>query len=263
MADRGQGWLHRWRRRRAARDWAALARSAPTLGAGPLGDLRDEARALKRDLDRLLIEADRARNPFHGAGTEAVPVPPGTDWRWRPTLFEGVLPSGGVAAPDSGLRYGPDAVVWHDLPDAALIVGQTDNQRLWNLPAHALQLECFAPGEGGYVALSFDLPAPVMAGLDQGHVLRVASVTGAERPADLYLRLNIEHGPNTEQMLRHLDGGGAGNAVDLVTEFDLGFVEMNPNRLQKIWLDVILERPGYNAIWLRDLVVSRHRRADI
>lgn len=193
-------------------------------------------------------------------------LPPGTDWAWRAPVFTRALTPGTAPARRHGDRPGPGLTLWHDLPGDSVTLDQVASQG--GPPAHGLQLVCTAPPGAGYVALSLDLPEAVLDGLDTGFILLARLVIGADAPPDLYLRLNIEHGPNVEQLLRHLDtagAGGVGAGATGVIEigFDLGFVEMNPNRLAKIWLDVIAEKPGTNRVRLHDLVASRHRRADM
>ena len=189
-------------------------------------------------------------------------LPPGTDWAWRPAILTESLPETGPATPESGSGFAAGITVWHDLPGTPITLMQVAPDGGADGPPHALDLICTAGPGTGYCAISLDLPEGVLAGLDTGFVLQVDIRLGADSPPDLYLRLNIEHGPNTERLLRHLDLAG-GRAARVEAGFDLGFVEMNPRRLSKIWLDLIAERPGRNRIRLHDLVVSRHRRADM
>lgn len=243
--------------RRAVRPWADLAATAEALPLAERRALGEEARHLRGDLDRFLLAARRRPGG-------AIPArPPGTDWCWRPLPFQSPLPGGGLVAPASGTWLTPGSAVWHDLAESPLVVAQLPGQTGDDLPPFLLRMESFAPPDLGYVALSFDLPAEALDGLDTGHILQVVTVLQTEAPPNAYLRLNIEHGPDTERELRHLDCPGAGAPRRIETGFDLGFVPMNPRRLAKIWVDVILERPGANALRLHDLVISRHRRADV
>lgn len=254
------GWLRKPRQNTPPEKWAGLARSVLDLDPVRLRNLEAEAEALRRDLDRFLINAGQRGSL---SGPDGHDLPAGTDWVWRTPLLTNPMPSCGIAEVASGSYLAPGVVLWHDLPENAFVLRQVANLISDDLPGFALNLESFAAGEDGYVALTADLPPDILNGLDSSYIIRVESVTGAEYPAELYLRLNIEHGPNTEELLRHLDRGEGGSSVNVETEFDLGYVEMNANRLSKAWLDVIVEKPGMNAFWLRDLVVSRHRRADM
>lgn len=243
-----------------SQQWADLSRRTGNLSESRRQALRSEATQKRQDIDRFLMLSDPARD---GSDLEELPFPAGTDWKWRPSVFTGVLSKIGLSAPDSGSYMAPDLVVWHDIPDNMLSLRQVLRSQQDGLPPFGIQLDSFAPRDQGYIALTFDLPPEAIADLDRNFVLRVMSVTGAAISAQVYLRLNVEHGPNIEQEVRNLDKALDGKTVSLITEFDLGFVEMNPRRLQKIWLDVIVERPDFNAFALRDLVISRHLRADM
>ena len=80
-----------------------------------------------------------------------------------------------------------------------------------------------------------------------------------ENPIEIYARLNIQHGPNTEQMVRQLD---LSDDVGLA-EFDLAYSNINEKRVEKIWIDLIFDNPGMNQVLLRDLTLTRAPRADI
>ena len=80
-----------------------------------------------------------------------------------------------------------------------------------------------------------------------------------ERPLEIFVRLNVRHGPNTEQIVHQMivkDGVG-------VVEFDLAYSKINEKRVEKIWMDVIFEMPESNQILLRDLTFSRRIRAEL
>ncbi len=116
---------------------------------------------------------------------------------------------------------------------------------------------------GSFLSLSVDLPPDALQGLTRSHILRVAIGVSVERPMNIYGRLNIGHGPNTDELLRHLGDVVAGQPQQLVCEFDLHLVEMNEKRLEKIWLDLIFESPRMNAVRMGDMYLSRHLRAEV
>ena len=89
--------------------------------------------------------------------------------------------------------------------------------------------------------------------------MRIDGIIESEKPIEIFARLNIQHGPNTEQIVRELDLG----EKNIVVEFDLAYSKLNEKRIGKIWLDLIFEAPDLNQIILRDLTFSRHRRAAI
>ena len=63
--------------------------------------------------------------------------------------------------------------------------------------------------------------------------------------------------------VRHLGEIGQGGAHAQVIEFDLALTQMNEKRLDKIWLDLILEKPAMNAAMIREMIFSRHLRANV
>ena len=84
-----------------------------------------------------------------------------------------------------------------------------------------------------------------------------------ERPMRIFARLNIGHGPNTEEITQVLGEMQPGLASEQVVEFDLAASQMNEKRLDKIWLDLILEKPAMNAAMIREMIFSRHLRANV
>ena len=84
----------------------------------------------------------------------------------------------------------------------------------------------------------------------------------AKRPINVYARLNIGHGPNTDELIQQFHSFEPGLRSQQVIEFDLAYTQMNERRLEKIWLDLIFESPRMSAVELRELFLSRHLRAE-
>lgn len=80
-----------------------------------------------------------------------------------------------------------------------------------------------------------------------------------EKPIEIFARLNIKNGPNTEQIVRELDL----TQEQTVVEFDLAYSNLNERRIEGAWLDLIFEGPEMNQVVLRDLTFSRRPRAQI
>lgn len=262
MAFRPVSWLQRRARARARAFWAeAAGGGGDDLKPGRLRALREEARATRGLLDRFLMQSDglaqRAR-----AGLEALPLPVGTDWRWRSGSFDAPLTPFGMARPKSGQRLGADTALWHDCPDRALVLRQIVNERATDLAPFGLRLEVFSFA-GSFLSLACDLPDDALNGLSRSHVLRVETLIRPEYEMNIYVRLNIGHGPNTEEELRHLGGVQPRSLNHHVTEFDLAYTDINEARLHKIWVDLIFASPQMNAVDLRDMHVSRHLRAEL
>ena len=102
-----------------------------------------------------------------------------------------------------------------------------------------------------------ELPEAAAQGLTKQHLMRVDTIVEMERPLEIFARLNIKHGPNTEQVVRELPL----NAETVQVEFDLAYSRLNEKRVEKIWLDLIFEGPRMNQVTLHDLTFSRRRRA--
>ena len=161
------------------------------------------------------------------------------------------------------MRLGDEAAVWHDCPARALILRQIPNRSSADLAPFGLQLETLGFA-GSYLSVSIDLPDTALQGLTRSHIIRLDITMTVERPMSIYGRLNIGHGPNTDELLRHLGDLRPGPVAATTTvEFDLHYVEMNEKRLEKLWLDLIFESPQMNSVRIRDVFLSRHLRADM
>jgi hypothetical protein len=104
-----------------------------------------------------------------------------------------------------------------------------------------------------------DLPTEATAGLKQKHIIRVDLIAEMEKPLEIFARLNIKHGPNTETIVREVPL----NETEVMVEFDLGYSKINEKRVEKIWLDLIFEGPEMNQIVLRDITITRRPRAEL
>ena len=51
--------------------------------------------------------------------------------------------------------------------------------------------------------------------------------------------------------------------IVLIMADDLGYAELSARSVEKAWLDLIFEAPFMNAVGLRDVILSRHPRAQI
>jgi hypothetical protein len=80
-----------------------------------------------------------------------------------------------------------------------------------------------------------------------------------EKQGEIFARLNIKQGPNTEQIVRELPLG----QDEVMVEFDLAYTKMNEKRVEQLWVDLIFENPQMNQIIIRDLTFSRQPRAEL
>ncbi|MFN3294623.1 MAG: DUF6478 family protein, partial [Gemmobacter sp.] len=74
-----------------------------------------------------------------------------------------------------------------------------------------------------------------------------------------YARLNIRHGPNLAQPVSALPEAGR----EKLAEFDLACADLNDRRIERAWLDLIVNEAAMTRIVIRDVVVSRRPRAEL
>lgn len=113
--------------------------------------------------------------------------------------------------------------------------------------------------DGSFLSLVIDLPKQGVTGLCRNHLLRMDVIAELEKPIEIFARLNIRHGPNTEQIVRKLPQ--AHNTVSV--EFDLAYCNLNERRVEGAWVDLIFEGPELNQVVLRDVTFSRRPRAQL
>lgn len=261
MAFRPRSWLNRKLRQRAQDQWALLGDGETRLPPSGLRSLRAEAVQLRQSLDRFLRGSDH-RIDASRADLDRIPLPGGTDWRWRPAFLTMPLAPAGVAGPENGAPLADGVAIWHDCGQRALLLRQVQNALATDLAAFGLQIEVLG-FSGSFLSLAIDLPPSLLAGLTRNHIIRVETILQPEAEIGIYLRLNVGNGPNTEQIVRHVGDIGAGAAKRCLAEFDLAMTEMNEKRLDKIWLDLIIEKPHMNALIIREMILSRHPRANV
>jgi len=247
--------LDRLFHRRALRRWR---RAAQLAGSAPLSELRvqrNQARQLRTHLDQLVHVAD-GRLALPQIGTSYFPKPHGTDWAWRPELWRGPLPVPGLSSVATKSMLGDEVTLFHDCRFSELTLRQLRNTREADLAAFGLRMDVFR-FDGSFLSLVIDLPAAASEGMTRDHILRVDTIIETEKPLEIFARLNIKYGPNTEQIVRELPL----NEEQVKVEFDLAYSRLNEKRIEKTWLDLIFEAPEMNQVILRDLTFSRRRRA--
>ncbi len=243
------------RQTEALRQWRAAAESAGTAALDDLRQKSAQARRLKAHLDRLLFVSE-SRLALPVIGNQAFPKPHDADWFWRPELWCGPLDTPGLAAVDSKRKLGDEVTLFHDCAISELTLRQLRNTREADLAAFGLRMDVFR-FDGSYLSLAIDLPPEAAQGLTRNHLIRVETILEMEKPLEIFARLNIQHGPNTEQLVRELPL----DQEDIRVEFDLAYTKMQESRVQKLWLDLIFEGPEMNQVILRDVTFSRRPRA--
>ncbi len=237
--------------------WARAARRARQTDLSQLRRQRNKARLLKTHLDRLIhIADDRLALPMIGSTNFFKPH--NADWAWRPELWRGPLPTPGYSAIANKSMLGREVTLLHDCEFSELTLRQLRNLREEDLAPYGLRLDVFQ-FDGSFLSLVIDLPDDGVIGLKRTHLLRMDAIVEMEKPLEIFTRLNIRHGPNTEQIVRELPL----NEENIRIEFDLAYSNINEKRVERAWVDLILEGPQMNQVVLRDLTFSRRPRAQL
>lgn len=237
--------------------WAQAARLAARTELPILRRQRAQARLLKSHLDRLIHKADE-RLALPMIGSNAFSKPHNADWAWRPELWRGALPTPGYSSVETKRQLGEEVTLFHDCARSELTLRQIRNQREADLAPYGLRMDVFQ-FDGSFLSLAIDLPDGAVEGLKRHHLIRMSVIVEREEPLEIFARLNIQAGPNTEQLVRELPLSDE----DVSAEFDLAYSNLNEKRVEKAWIDIIFEGPQMNQITLRDLTFSRRPRASL
>jgi hypothetical protein len=242
---------------RTLKIWQRAADAAATADLASLRTMRSRARRTQRELDRLIATAE-SRLALPHVGSNAMHRPLGADWLWRPEPWRLPVSPRGLAGLDRRTDFAAGVALFHDCPLSEIAFRQERNSRPGDLAPFGLTLEILG-FEGSFLSLALDLPPGASDGLLRRHILAAEIDIEAERPLQVTARLNVKHGPNTEELPVGVSLGGG----PIVAEFDLAYSKVNEKRVEKIWVDLIFSNPSHNAIRLRDLTMSRRPRAEI
>lgn len=257
MAKSVNGIFDRILQKRVMRRWGGLADRAAKMDLASLRLLRGRARALRRQLDRLLFIAD-GRLTLPLVGSNAFQKPLHSDWSYRPQLWRGPVNPPGVAAAKTKAVFGDEVTLFHDCKISELTVRQVRNTHENDLAPFGLRMDVFR-FDGSFLSLVIDLPQDAVQGLKRKHLVRMNAVVEMEKPLEIFARLNVQHGPNTEQLVRELPL----QQKEVMVEFDLAYTKMNEKRVERAWVDLIFEGPEMSQVILRDVNFSRRPRAEV
>ncbi len=257
MASERFGLLNKILHHRALARWMAAARDVEHADLVTLREQRNRARQMRSAVDRVMYVAE-SRLALPLIGSNIFSKPPSTKWAWRPTLWRGPISPKGQAGIENGDYIGSDIKVFHDCSHSELTLRQIRNTREQDLAPFGLQMDVLG-FDGSFLSVVIDLPKDAADGLRKRDIVRVQGLIGTERPATVYARLNIKYGPNTEQLVQELPLQDREVAVD----FDLAYADLNENRIDSMWLDLIFEDPAMNQLRIRDLTFYRYPRADL
>jgi len=236
-----------------------LEKHAQTASFEQLRDLRQMARQLRHRVNTVGFIADM-RLTLPVIGSNAMTLPPNTDWSYRPEAWAGPIYPVGHAPIKNKTRLGKDLTIYHDCKSPDLSLRQIRNTDPEDLAPFRLALDVFK-FDGTFLSLVLQAPPSTIVGLRKRHVIRLSLRTRSERPLEMSARLNLKHGPNTEQVSQDLDLYH--NDGTVTTEFDLAYTRFNESRIEQIWLDLFFVSPSMNRVEIRDLTLSRHPRAEM
>ncbi len=257
MVRRVNGILDHWLQRWSLQRWQAVLRDAETLDLAALRGARARARALRQALDRVLHVAD-GRLTLPLIGSDAIQKPLHCDWAYRPELWRGPLSPPGRSAVESKSAFGSEVTVFHDCRVSELTVRQVRNTRESDLAPFGVRMDVFG-FDGSFLSLVIELPPSAVDGLKRNHLVRLTTQVEMEKPLELFARLNIQHGPNTEQIVRAVPV----DEDEAIVEFDLAYTNLNEKRVDRMWVDLVFENPEMSQMILRDVTFSRRPRAEV
>ncbi len=239
------------------RRWQRALRNRDALPAATIREMQREIRTTRARLDALAAEAQTAL--LHRAGPARPQAPVGPfDWVGRPAPWSEAMRPRGIVGLASPTPLPGGVTLYHDAMEGEMSLRQEPAGEQAGDARFALVLDVYG-FDGSFVSLVHELPDEALTGLTLDHFLAADIRADLGRPIEVYLRLNVQHGPNLEQMVRQVElRDGAGRA-----EFDLAYTRINERRIEKAWLDLILERPEMTRVAIRDLVVMRAPRADV
>lgn len=243
--------------RRALKRWRKVKMNSRFAELELLRKNRFRARQLRDEIDQLIHTADD-RLALPRIGSNTFPRPKGTDWSWRPQIWRGSLRKKGVVSVQSKTMIGEEVTLFHDCKISELNLRQLRNLREQDLAPYGLCMDVFR-FDGSFLSLAVDIPDDACRGLKKKHLIRLDTIVELEKPLEIFARLNIRHGPNTEQIVRELPL----HQDNLSVEFDLAYTKLNEKRVERMWLDLIFEGPEMNQVTIRDMTFSRFPRADL
>ena len=250
------GIIQRLYQKRLASYWARIARVAAETDLTTLRKQRSRARKLRQHLNTLVSVAE-GRLALPVIGSNAFYRPHGTDWYWRPSLWREPLARIGMSSAPNREMLGDEVTLFHDCRVSELTLRQLRNTQEADLAPYGLRMDVFR-FDGSFLSLVIDLPFEAVDGLRRNHLIRLDTIVELEKPLEIFARLNIKHGPNTEQIVRELPL----NEEVIMVEFDLAYSKLNEKRVEKAWIDLIFEGPEMNQVTLRDVTFCRRPRAE-
>ena len=243
--------------RRFRKKWSRAEKSLNEIDLSSLHELHAEATQTQARLDSFIKKAkERLFAPELGSSADIFPED--ADWAWRPEAWRWPWDRVGFVSAKNGQRASDEVTLFHDCPLAELTLSQHRNRRGGDISPYRVELGIFG-FEGDFLSLVIDLENKALHGLSKEHIFRLECDLKQEGEAKVMTRLNVRCGPNVERVVREVDLTDALYCV----EFDLAYTELNEDRVEAAWLDIIFSNPAMNRIVLSDLTLSRRYRSPL
>ncbi|RED14066.1 DUF6478 family protein [Pontivivens insulae] len=242
LVTRLSGWL--WTRRTRVLD------DVPVL---TLRRWRRQAETVGR-LVRNVEQAAARRIDASGQDGVGLQAPADASFSFRPAVLSFPQTPTGHVFPMTGTELSAGVALHHDISPAEIIVRQdrgTDGQ-------YPLIIEVWR-GTGSFVSLSLALPEAEAHSVTRDDLIRLSYQLEMEQSCEVFARLNLAHGPNTEQVVRAVELRPGHDWL----EFDVHFTQFDPTRTREIWIDLIFNTLPLNRIVVHDLIISRRARLSL
>ena len=202
---------------RGAAVWRGLERGIDSFSLGNIISLRSRAADLRRSPDTVIMHANRRTDQLSQGKTQ-MKMPDDADWSWRPDVFATRLGQMSSVVKSARHDVGTSIAVHHNDTDPELIVRQFKNMGVDDLAPYGLSVETYE-FKGSFLSLAIDLPIEAAKRLTKNHIFEVEGKLSLDHPMPVFVRLNVKHGPNVEDLLHEIPHG----ANRLYLEFDLGY----------------------------------------
>ena len=160
--------------------------------------------------------------------------------------------------PKSGRDLGDDLQIFHDCDISDLVVRQRRSSGGTDEAPFPLEIDVYH-FEGNFLSIVQNLPGDLVNGISDQDLLEISFSISSESDCEIFLRLNVQHGPNESTLTR-----SCRTASHRQTQsFDLSEAELSHRSVDRIWIDLIFSEPAMNRITIGDFVVRRRPRAQV
>ncbi len=237
--------------------WQRALRMPKDLPTAELSRMAGDIRGLRDRLDVMSAQTRTELLARKVTDQDGIERPDQCDWTDRPAPWTSEMRPRGFVGLTSPQPLPGGVTVFHDATNAEFSLRQERAPEWVTGPQFGLVLEVYR-SDGSFISFVQDLAGAALVGLTRNHYISIKLTADREQPVEIYARLNVQHGPNVEQIVRQVEFDGMNGAA----EFDLAYSKINEKRLEKAWLDLIIEGPKMTRIALWDMVLLRAPRAD-